>query len=337
MNEMDERLKRFATALFEWRGGEVDWPEGLEYGEAVLPPDVARGMQCEELAGLSVAPEGGSLHVSLVSDFLEKAELLFGGGTLAGCFSLPDMYLKQSAMDEPVARAYQWLNAKVKVVKAVPEKVEYHFWWFMASIASEDRWEDLLEVAVNSSSGATLDIPADAVFASMEPNPSPGPFRQSYPAALHAARARTLAKAASFLARMDQRVERDLVRVKEYYRALLRETEKKLTKVKDGESGKKIEDLRQAVELERRRKTLEIETRYKMTVNLNPVVLIRVEALVLAVLCEVFRKQQRGMATIYWNPLSKALEPLACNGCGTPVFSVGFDEQIKPFCRACLK
>ena len=41
--------------------------------------------------------------------------------------------------------------------------------------------------------------------------------------------------------------------------------------------------------------------------------------------------------TVYWNPLLKELEPLACRRCGRNLVAVYFDEGLTPLCGDCLK
>ncbi len=68
-----------------------------------------------------------------------------------------------------------------------------------------------------------------------------------------------------------------------------------------------------------------------------PLTLARIEWPVLAVECEVMRKQAQRMPRVYWNPVLTALEPMACGRCGTAIFAVAFtDPNVDPRCSACL-
>jgi len=70
--------------------------------------------------------------------------------------------------------------------------------------------------------------------------------------------------------------------------------------------------------------------------KLAPVIVIRLDLPVLAVPCEVFRKQAKNIHTVFWNPLTKNLEPICCSGCGKSSFSIFFTgNEVKPVCSAC--
>ena len=72
-------------------------------------------------------------------------------------------------------------------------------------------------------------------------------------------------------------LERDRQRLREYYRALLREAEKKKPRGGAQPDPEKIEAAKRAVELELRRKLAELDERYAIEATLRPLVLIRTE------------------------------------------------------------
>ena len=141
---------------------------------------------------------------------------------------------------------------------------------------------------------------------------------------------------AAFLDRMDGRLVRDRKRLDDYYRALVRESEKKKVRGNAQPDPEKVEATKRAVNLELRRKLAELDERYAMEAALRPVVLIRTEAPVLAVDLSVFRKQAHKKHTVYWNPLLKQFDPLACSRCGEGAFSVAFtNKTVEPLCPQC--
>lgn len=90
------------------------------------------------------------------------------------------------------------------------------------------------------------------------------------------------------------------------------------------------------MELELRRKLLELGERYTVRAELRPLTLLRIELPVLAVECKVYRRQACRTHTVYWNPLTKNLEPLCCAGCGASIFTMTFtDDDVAPLCAAC--
>lgn len=332
-----ERLSAFAQAALEWRGGVVDWPPDKEDGEAVLPPDVCLRLKCPESITLSHQVRDGVMAVNLASDFLERMETFFEAEPLVGVFKIPGLYLKQSSMEEPVARAFTWRNAKVKVLSAQPTQLEYQTWHFFVSLHSEDRWEDTCCVTINPASRVEVQMPDPATIADLAPNHEPpGNPPDTYGLAVKLAMDRVKSRAANFIGRIDSKLLRDQKRLNDYYTALLDETDKKLAMSKSETSGDKRRELAEAVQLELRRKSLEMDERYAVKAEFKPLALLRTQLPALAVKLEVFRKQSRRIHTVYWNPLMKQLEPLACAGCGAGVNSVFFsDKEVDPLCPSC--
>jgi hypothetical protein len=238
-----------------------------------------------------------------------------------------------------VRRAFTWLNAKVTIRAPRPRAVEYHTWWFHASVVSEDRWEARFAVSLNSVSGVEVPIPDPLELWELEPRPASGPPAAStYARAVALARPRALELAAAFLARMDARLQRDRKRLREYYLALLKEADHKRARAGAKTDSEKLEAKKRAVRVELRRKLNELDERYAMQATLTPIVLVRSEVQALAVDLAVLRKRWSKMHTLYWNPLLKCFEPLGCSRCGSGAFALAFtDEHVDPLCPACHK
>lgn len=332
-----ERLGAFAQAVFEWRGGVVDWPPDKEEGEAVLPPDVSLRLKCPEAITLSHHIRDGVMAVNLASDFLERMETFFEAEPSVGVFKIPGLYLKQSSMEDPVARAFTWRNAKARVLSAQPASLEYQTWHFFVSLHSEDRWEDICSVTINPVSKVEIPMPDPSTMADLTPNPEPPANPpDTFDLAVKLAVARVKSRAAGFIERIDSKLQRDNKRLNDYYNALLDETDKKLAMSKSENTSDKRRELATAVRLELRRKSLELDERYAVKAEFKPLALLRTQMPTLAVKLEVFRKQSRRIHTVYWNPLMKQLEPLACASCGAGVNSVFFsDKEVDPLCPSC--
>ncbi|NQT20443.1 MAG: hypothetical protein HQ592_12105 [Planctomycetes bacterium] len=334
---IQERLRRFTATLLTRSGGLVEWPAGSEEGLAVLPLQVAAALHCPETVSLSYRPDADGLCANLATDFLDRIVPLVEAEPRIGLFQIPELYLKQSDMSGPVALAFTWLNAKVVVRHAKPAQVEYHAWYFLASIVSEDRWEDVIPVTVNAASGAAVALvnPLSSLDLEMADQPqSPPP--SSYQAAVMQAHRLMQRRAAPFVGRLESRLERDRKRLRDYYNALLREdtNRKRRNTAQDDEDKQRAK--RRAVKLELGRKLAELDERYAISAELRPAALIRLSFQTLAVHCDVFRKQARKPLVIYWNPLLKELEPLSCSACGASTFSVAFtNKDVAPLCPVC--
>jgi hypothetical protein len=335
---VQDQLHEFATALLERRGAVVDWPAADANGHALLPDEVASSVGAEgEMVGLSCEPGGNGLSVNLSTDFLEWAGRLLEAEPKVGVFRVGEMYLKRKELDEGIRRAFTWLNAKVTMRGAREIAVEYHTWWFYGTISSEERWETQLDVSLNATSGCQVEMPSPLRLWELETRPGNAAVPQStYARAVFFAGRRLIQLASAFLTRMDTRLERDRKRLHDYYGALLRETGRAKTRRQVVADPEQIAARKRAVELELRRKLAELDERYAMEASIEPVVLVRTEVRVLAVDLHVFRKLARRDHTVYWNPLIKRFEPIACSRCNEATFAVAFTNQsVEPLCPAC--
>jgi hypothetical protein len=329
-----------ATALLERRGALVEWPAADEPGVAVLPAAVAAEIGVAgEIVPLACGAAGKGLSVSLAGDFLDWAGRLLEAEPRVGAFRIGGLYLKRKDLDEAVRRAFTWLNAKVTLREAREMAVEYHTWWFYASIQSEDRWESRFAVTLNAESGVEVEIPDPLGLLELQPRAAePAAVPSSYARAATVARRRLIGQAAGFFQRMDSRLARDRKRIRDYYQALLPETDLKKARAHAHAppDPEKLAAKKRAVDLELRRKLAELDARYAMQATLAPAIVLRTQMSVVAAELSVFRKQAHAMRTAYWNPLLKQLEPIACSRCGEGTFAVAFtNDEVQPLCTNC--
>jgi len=91
-----------------------------------------------------------------------------------------------------------------------------------------------------------------------------------------------------------------------------------------------------AVELELRRKLAELDERYACRLDLTPLALVRTDCPALAVRCHVLRRSAGRTIPVFWNALTKELEPLCCSRCGVSTFTLAFsDDTLAACCASC--
>lgn len=195
-----------------------------------------------------------------------------------------------------------------------------------------------MRVTVNASFGAQVPLPdmLDASFLLAEPADAPTEQPSTQLAALQAALGHIHADSRAFVERLEGRLGRDRKRLQDYYRALLWGDRKRSARKGDEENPAQKEAKSKAVKLELHRKLAELDERYACRVDLTPLALVRTDCPTLAVRCHVLRRSAARLYTIFWNPLSKELEPLCCSHCGTSTFSLASsDDKVAPLCAAC--
>jgi len=342
---LQKELRAFAAKVLERRGGLVDWPDEAVVGTAVVPPEVAALLpEGKEEVRLSVEGGGTGWSVNLAGEFMEMAGRLLEAEPRIGVFRLPELYLKRSQLEEAMAKTFSWLNVRVRPRDISATSLEYHTWRFLATLASEDRWEALTTATVNAASGAIIDLPDPLALWELQPGKREETAPQdTFERAASAVARKIRVMAGEFIARMEGRLQRDRKRLRDYYNAMLREAKARKSRPRhvenpeEIEAGKKeIESQERAVDLELRRKLIELDQRYAMEATLRPLVLIRTEIPVMRIRLEVIRKQSQRFHDVYWNPLLKHFEPLPCSRCQTEAFSLAFsNEQGAPLCSFC--
>ncbi len=339
---VQEDLRGFVAELIEQSGGLVDWPVGSDRGQAILTPELAKRQGVAELLPLSSRPDGEGLFVSLASDFLDTMEHWLEAVPRVGRFELAEVYLKRGDLGEAVDRAFTWLNARVRLIDSQPTRIEYHTWWFHVGLSSEDRWESKLAITVNAPAAVEVEFPDPFGLWELVPGADEsGSTIISYETAAAAAQRRVQTLSAPFLARMDARLERDRKRLNDYYHALRREAKQKHQRARGAiapDQPDQPDDADRAVTLELRRKLAELEERYAIEAILRPLVVIRTDLPALEVRLAVQRKQAHRDLVVYWNPLTKAFDPVRCTQCGQGAYSAAFtNDRVDAVCASCTK
>jgi hypothetical protein len=333
-----DRLREFATRLLERRGAEVDWPAEADQGLALLPTEIAQTLRCLEILPLAADSES-PLPVNLTSDFLDRVEPLVWAEPQVVGLRVPEAYLKRSDMAEPVARTFTWLNARVRVQAAEPTRTEYHTWYFLVTLDSADRWQQIVRVSVNAATGAEVQLPDLSATGAVLADPGDLPAESSTQlAAVRAALGHLQVDSRAFVERLESRLGRDRQRLQDYYRALLRGAGQRSARRGAGEDSAQRAAKVKVVQLELRRKLAELDERYACRLDLTPLALARTDCPALAMRCHVLRRSAARMITVFWNPLSKELEPLCCSRCGVSTFNLAFsDDKLAILCTSCKR
>lgn len=337
---LDRELREFTLELFDHSGGVVEWPESQTAGSVVVPPDVAQAAHLpgEEFAlGPTAAP--GSLQVGLAGEFLDTAaRILDVAVPRDGYFCIPERYLTSRDLTEKIVRTFAWQNARARYSTAEPALVEYHLWTLVGSLRSEDVWEALFQVAINAESQAVVELPD--VFRELDLHGGEGVRAweepTTYATALAEGKRRLQTASAEFVHRLEQRLERDRKRLQDYYRALVREADGPKRRTAAAPSADEVAAKKRAVELELRRKLAELTDRYALRAELRPLTVARVRLPALVVLTAIQRKQSLRDYRLYWNSLTKKLEPLSCSRCRRATYAATFtNETADLLCQTC--
>jgi len=265
---LDHDLQTFAVELFEQSGGVADWPAPQAPGSVVVPHDLATAAQLpgdEFSLGMTAAP--GTLPVGLAGEFLDvAARVLDAAVPRDGSFRIAERYLTSRDLTDKIVQTFTWHNARAKFGASEPALVEYHLWTLLGSLQSEDVWEAIFQVTVNTESQAVIDLPDVLQEPDIRSDVPTSPLGDpsTYVTAIAEGKRRLIASSADFVRRIEQRLQRDRKRLQDYYRALSREAEGSKRRTAAVLSPDEIAARKRAVDLELRRKLAELSGNYAL-------------------------------------------------------------------------
>ena len=135
---------------------------------------------------------------------------------------------------------------------------------------------------------------------------------------------------------MNRRFRRDAANLEEYYEDLKQEMEESLKR--PGLSEQLMSDRKTKIslipdELERKKGDLFKKYSIKIKIKFCGGIQIRTPAVKILYQASVGRKQKQ-LSMIY-NPATKSMDPIVCNGCGGSTFNIRFCDHLHILCPAC--
>lgn len=354
---MAEELLHFTCRILEHWGAAVETDgKGVE---ALIPPELASHLGMGEHVRFRFSP-----HLSEASDnsgasstdgqlitygspALEKVLSLLADRGRVAAAALKGLYLKQAAPGPEIERTFQPLNARERFVSAGEAMVPYGVFNFRYTAVSDEKKEGLVSVALNFRSLAEVPGVVHRWQGEgwREKSIKEGPFAFDHPwekiyqRACRLAQGHIILALSEFHQSRERRLERDIQRLEEYYLGMAQEIRTRLQKKGlSGEEAKREEAKAAAAERELRAKTRDLEEKYAVRVHVSLVSLLYLELRVLMTLVSYQRRQSFRELALFWNPLLKEWEPLACEACGENTFAFSLcDERQHAACAACSR
>jgi hypothetical protein len=135
---------------------------------------------------------------------------------------------------------------------------------------------------------------------------------------------------------MNRRLRRDVRNLEEYYETLKKEMGASLGR--SGLSDHLIQDRRQKMALlpeELARKKDDLLQKYSIRVKIIPCAVLFIRTPAVRVLCDVHLGKEKRPISLTYNPLTKALDPLVCEGCSGSATTVSFCSRHHALCPGC--
>lgn len=332
-------LKQFAVAALANKGALIEEREDNNTFEVVLPPEVV----CE--TGLPAYMDvGNSIPLAYNSPLLDH--LIQWVCRDRSCLTLQatPRKLKKEELEVTVRDTFAWQNATGRVTGI--EELEMSPYWvfhFFYTAKSDEVRQGLCPVVLHEWSLASPPGFLDRLTGRdlTEPRAKAGPLDKTLLASL----ARQVSKIVpseirsqltEFLASRERRLQRDLRQIHNFY--VLQESEmKKLLErrgLDDKARGVRLEKIAQ-LPIEEQAKETDALYKYSIRIEADCRAALRILTPALRISFELRRKKESRPLSLFWNPITKKLDPLLCEGCGENLYRIITCNAPHLLCSAC--
>jgi len=135
---------------------------------------------------------------------------------------------------------------------------------------------------------------------------------------------------------MNRKFRRDVRNLEEYYRSLEQEMQQSL--VRSGLSDQLVQDRRAKIALipeELARKKEDLFKKYSIRIGIVPCAVLLVATPAVKVLLRVAIGKKQKAISAFYNPVTKTMDPLVCEGCRVSATRFGFCDQAHMLCPDC--
>jgi hypothetical protein len=327
--DSQERVLRFAQRFVECFGG-VTEREG-EALKVLLPSQLAQSLELPEETtfgeGHVPLPLGSPVLDRMVHAATASPPVVFG--------QISTEYLKKAGFAQILLRDFSFPNSRVTLGQTADTRTTYLLLYAHYTALSDERKEGQVHVTVQEKTGAVVEgfddnwiwFPCTFFDPDNVPSHFPKDIGSAVQAGLMRAKALALQDLADFIESMHRRLRRDVRHTREYYQALEKEMTAGLNHPTLGEA-QKAERLAKIKALpgEAARKIEDLQRKYEIRLTVRPSGAIRLLVGVVQVMGTVQHRQWQRTVSLFWNPVTRAFDPLVCESCGASIHTV--------YCRA---
>ncbi len=342
-SEPNKELEAFAYRFFERRGAVL---EKNENGfEALLPQSLSDALNTSEHIHINSGEHAGGqgYSVNYGSELLEKM-------IDAACRGLPLLayrfevdYLKKEGFERLVADQFKFFNAVGKIENQAETKTEYLFLTCRYTAQSDEQKHGLLNFVFNMETGAFIPGMAELVFAPgniftqlKHGFPDNKPLKGLIKNIKLNTQLTLKEELHSFYESMTRRFKRDASNLEEYYAALKKEMQKNLKR--HALSQKLVQERRQKMDLlpaELERKRSDLYKKYSIRVHVEPCAGVWIHTPAVQVIYQIMVGRKRDSISFTYNPITRALDPLVCQGCANNTTNIFFCDHLHLLDQSC--
>lgn len=342
MNSKDHTdLTFFVCRFLQDRGGVVE--ESANGFDVLLTEGTAQELEIAE-------------HTFLNKDVSAPNSFAYGSALLdkmvnASCATIPVIncalhldYLKSQGFDSLVAKQFSFTNSIGEISSFEESPIDYILVTVSYLAQSDEQKLGLLPLAFNLDSGACVEKMTDLLdrFETEPISKEEVPFGDRstvtnlvewIESEIHDQLALVLE---DFWDSMNRRYRRDSANLAEYYQSLEKEMRSSLERSSLSED--LVRDRLEKIALlpgELKRKDSDLYKKYSVTITIKPaaVMLLRAPGVKITYLARIGKRKKT--LTLYYNPVTKKLDPFRCQGCGRTMTTITFCDNLHQLCPNC--
>lgn len=338
-----KELISFVSRFLENHGSAVEKKE--DAWDALLPEDLAKSLETPEHIQFSATGDGKSIHsINFGSSLLDRMiGIACAEAPLLSC-KLDFDYLKTQGFDRLVNEQFSLNGAVTSVENWAKINTEYLLVTCRYLAQSDEQKEGLVSVILNLESGAyvpdmleQLDIVTKNYGVQrVEPSWDQNRIDRIMSLTEKNTAEKINLEIWTFKESMNRRFRRDVLNMEEYYASLRKEMEESLKR--PGISQQNIEDRQSKIDLlpdELSRKKDDLFKKYSIKIKIEPAALMWIKTPAVKVLLKTMVGRKRLDMSAIYNPVTKQIDPLVCQGCGKSITSVFFCEHLHALCVSC--
>ncbi len=372
---MTANLSDFVLDFCRALGGVVE-PPAYDVYDVLLPDAVAAQLEIEPFQHFAFeenATGEGVTQLSYGHPLIERLIELARATPSCAQFYINEVRLDKTGVAALARAAFTLPNAAlVEVPRALESRAMFHYarFNFKAALIADEKREQIVSVLMNVQTGAVAedfsateiyrlatsptftDLPIAAALWTTNVNPlATEPLQTLLDRASHAAVDSLSASIAALQARTARHLELDLARLESYYSDIEKDIERRLKRADDEVRRANLDSKLVAARADHAAKRADVEAKYRLRVELDLVNLALIAQPKLMLSMQIENRQANVTRPIVWDPLRRAVEPLACDVCfqsSTKLFLCANNHLVcgnclapqcvdckRVYCRAC--
>jgi len=357
---MTANLSDFVLDFCRALGGVVEPPAYNVY-DVLLPDAVAAQLGIEPFQHFTFeenATGEGLTQLSYGHPLIERLIELARATPSCAQFYLNDVRLDKTGVAALARAAFTFPNATlVEVPRAVESRAMFHYarFNFKAALIADEKREHILSILMNVQTGAVTedfsttetyrlaespaftDLPIAAALWTTNVNPlATEPLQTLLDRASHAAADSLSTSITALQARTARHLELDLARLESYYTDIEKDIERRLKRADDESRRANLDSKLLAARADHAAKRADVEAKYRLRVELDLVNLALIAQPKLTLSMQIENRQANVIRPIVWDPLRRAVEPLACDVCFQPATKLFLCANNHLVCGNCL-